>query len=177
MKKLFTLLLCAAPTLVTPMVLEDFQDGADGWRYFSDQVMGGVSEGQAALGRDGDIVFASLTGDVSTANNGGFVQIRRDLPGGLDADSTGITLNVRGNGETYYVHLRTVNSRRPWQYFATTFPTTGAWTDVTLNWADFTPSGRGFGGTLTPQEVRSIGIVAYGRDHAADVAIAEIKVR
>ena len=171
-----TLLLCAAPIMATPMVLEDFQGGADGWRYFSDQVMGGVSEGQAALGRDADTAFAILTGDVSTANNGGFVQIRRDLPSGLDPHSAGLTLNVRGNGEIYYVHLRTTQSRRPWQYFAATFPTTMDWAKVTLKWADFTPSGRGFNASLTPADIRSIGIVAYGRDHAADVSIREISV-
>ena len=171
-----TLLLCAAPTLVTPMVLEDFQDGAEGWRYFSDQVMGGVSEGQAALGSEDDVVFATLTGDVSTANNGGFVQIRRDLPGGLAPDSTALTLRVRGNGEPYYVHLRTTESRRPWQYFATTFPTTDDWVEVTLPWSAFVPSGRGFGGTLAPRDVRSVGIVAYGRDHEARVDVAQITV-
>ena len=162
--------------MATPMVLEDFQDGADGWRYFSDQVMGGVSEGQAALGSDGDIAFTSLTGNVSTANNGGFVQVRRDLPSGLETDKTGLTLNVRGNGETYYIHLRTVDSRRPWQYFAATFPTTADWTDVSLRWADFMPMGRGFDGQLAPQDIRSIGIVAYGKDHTADVSVSAISV-
>jgi hypothetical protein len=158
------------------MVFEDFSDGSAGWRYFSDRVMGGVSDGGATLETEGDTAFARLTGDVSTANNGGFVQIRRDLTAALPDDSTGLRLTVRGNGETYYVHLRTTQSRRPWQYFAATFPTTDNWQDVTLNWADFTPSGRGFDATLAPADIRSIGIVAYGRDHAADVAVAEITV-
>lgn len=171
-----TLLLCAAPMMATPMVLEDFQDGADGWRYLSDQVMGGVSEGQAALGREGDMAFASLTGDVSTANNGGFVQMRRDLPDGLETNSTKLNLTVRGNGEVYYIHLRTIDSRRPWQYFAATFPTTADWTNVTINWADFAPNGRDFDGSLNPQDIRSIGIVAYGKDHAADVSVSAISV-
>ena len=176
MKHIFALLLCAAPTVVTPMVLEDFSDGAKGWRYFSDRVMGGVSDGAAEIGTDGTTTFARLTGSVSTENNGGFVQIRRDLAAALPATSTGLTLTVRGNGEPYYVHLRTTQSRRPWQYFATTFPTTGDWQTVTLPWSAFTPSGRGFTASLTPTDIRSIGLVAYGRDHAADVSVAKIEV-
>jgi hypothetical protein len=177
MRLFLTLLLCAAPTLVTPMVFEDFTDDSTGWRYFSDQVMGGVSDGQASLAQDGDVTFARLTGDVSTANNGGFVQVRRDLTAPFADDSTGLTLTVRGNGEDYFVHLRTTNSRRPWQYYQASFPTTADWETVTLNWSDFTASGRGLTAPLTPEDIRSVGIVAYGKDHAADVSVAQIDLK
>lgn len=109
------------------MVFEDFSDGSAGWRYFSDRVMGGVSDGGAALEQDNGVAFARLTGQVSTANNGGFVQIRRDLDMAFAADSTGLTLTVRGNGDDYFVHLRTTQTRRPWQYFQATFQTTPDW--------------------------------------------------
>ena len=46
------------------------------WKYLSDQVMGGVSEGGTSLLQDGDLFYFRLTGDVSTKNNGGFVQFR-----------------------------------------------------------------------------------------------------
>ena len=46
------------------------------WKFQSDQVMGGVSQGDASLVQDGDMFFFRLTGDVSTRNNGGFVQFR-----------------------------------------------------------------------------------------------------
>ncbi len=46
------------------------------WQYVSDRVMGGVSDGQVTLEQDGDMYFARLTGNVSTANNGGFIQLR-----------------------------------------------------------------------------------------------------
>ena len=52
------------------------QDNVKDWRFFSDQVMGGVSEGQVSLEQDGDKVFIRLYGDVRTANNGGFIQLR-----------------------------------------------------------------------------------------------------
>ena len=51
-------------------------DSVKNWKYVSDQVMGGVSEGNVSLEQDGDMVFARLTGDVSTRNNGGFIQLR-----------------------------------------------------------------------------------------------------
>lgn len=158
------------------MVLEDFNDGAAGWRYLSDRVMGGVSDGAATMGRDEGRAFAQLTGAVSTENNGGFVQIRRDLTAQWDAEAAGLSMVVRGNGETYYVHLRTTASRRPWQYFQAAFPTTASWETVTLTWSDFKPSGRGFSDDLRPQDVVSIGVLAYGRDHAADVSVAQIDV-
>ena len=40
------------------------------------RVMGGVSTGGASLEKDGDVTFARLTGNVSTRNNGGFIQLR-----------------------------------------------------------------------------------------------------
>jgi len=82
MKLIPVLLLLAAPVMADPMLIDDFSDGAENrWRYTSDQVMGGVSEGGASLGAEDGITFAQLRGMVSTANNGGFIQIRQDLPG------------------------------------------------------------------------------------------------
>ena len=52
------------------------QDSEKYWLYISDRTMGGISEGQAALEQDGKMFFARLTGNVSTANNGGFIQLR-----------------------------------------------------------------------------------------------------
>ena len=46
------------------------------WKYQSDQVMGGVSEGNTSLLQDRDMFYFRLTGDVSKKNNGGFVQFR-----------------------------------------------------------------------------------------------------
>ena len=45
---------------------------SDRWRFFTDGVMGGVSTGQAVIA-DGAL---TITGDVSTDNNGGFIQAR-----------------------------------------------------------------------------------------------------
>ena len=87
------------------------EENARYWQYISDQTMGGISNGQAILDKDGDMLFARLTGNVSTANNGGFIQIRTtfsfvDLIKS-DKNLLGVRLNAKGNGETYHIFIRT----------------------------------------------------------------------
>ncbi len=171
MKLVTILLLIAAPVAADPMLIDDFSnDAADRWRYTSDRVMGGVSDGRAALASEGEISFAQLRGTVSTANNGGFIQIRHDLTTPLPSDSTGIRLRARGNGATYYIHVRPTSSRRPWQFFQASFPTTPDWAEITLQWSDFSAQG-GLRGVLAPADIQSIGIVAYGADYEASLDV------
>lgn len=165
----------ASPAQAEMRVLEDFSNPM-GWQYVSDRVMGGVSDGRAQLDRDGELDFASLRGQVSTANNGGFIQIRRGLTG-LPAETTSLVLNVRGNGATYYVHLRPAAARRPWDYYQAAFETSEDWTEVELPLSAFQPSRAGRLPLLRPEDVRSIGIVAYGADFTARLDVARIALR
>mgnify|MGYP000668532484 FL=1 len=135
--------------------------------------MGGVSEGQARI--EGGVL--RLTGRVSTANRGGFIQARTEMPEGLPEGTTALRLRLRGNGERYFIHLRTSRTRLPWQYYQQGFETGPDWTEVTLPLSGFAPSGRLMAGAVRPAEVRSIGLVAYGRDHEADVSLAAIEAR
>ena len=125
-----------------PLTFSMTPDMAAHWRFITDGVMGGVSRGGLRFGQDADGTgFARMTGTVSTANNGGFIQFRAgvDFAGLVDrgADPAGLRLRVRGNGETYYVHLRTRANRRPWHYYAATFPTSAGWQEVDLPFAVF----------------------------------------
>ena len=117
-------------------MLDDFTNAEARWRYVADGVMGGVSQGQVRYG-DG---FVQLTGEVSTDNNGGFIQVRRDLPGGLPPQTQTLRLSVRGNGETYFVFLRTQGLARVWYSYRHSFVAGPDWTNVTLPLADFTAS-------------------------------------
>ncbi|MBT5822185.1 MAG: hypothetical protein HOH68_07625, partial [Rhodobacteraceae bacterium] len=92
-----TMMLCASAALAEPAtMIERFDAGAgERWRYIGDNVMGGVSSGQAQIGAEG----LHLTGQVSTDNNGGFIQVRREFEDGLNADVSALVLRVRGNGE------------------------------------------------------------------------------
>ena len=88
-------------------IIDDFTDDPERrWQFYTDQVMGGVSEGWASVRSDSEGPYVRLEGLVSTANNGGFIQIRRNISEGLKG-AEGILLKVRGNGEKYYIHLNT----------------------------------------------------------------------
>lgn len=156
-------------------MLEDFSGpGAPKWRFFTDQVMGGVSEGQARVEEVAGETALHLTGTVSTANRGGFIQARLDLDTPPSAEAAGIVLRVRGDGQRYFVHLRTSGTMLPWQYYQAGFETGPDWQEVRLPWSAFEASGRMLRDVPKPGAVRSVAIVAYGRDHEADVSVAEI---
>ncbi len=140
------------------------------WSYLADTVMGGVSQGGAQM----EAGALRLRGTVSTANRGGFIQARTELPTGLSPDASALRLRVRGNGERYFMHLRTTRTLLPWQYYQQGFDTGPDWAEVTLPLADFAASGRMMAGRIKPEDIRSIGIVAYGRDHVADVSVAAL---
>src|SRR6056300_434160 len=97
---------------------ENLVDGRK-WSYFADTVMGGISTGEGEY--DNQASALHLQGNVSTANNGGFIQIRTELNEGVAPNFTGISLKVKGNGATYFVHLRNGASILPWQYYSAEF--------------------------------------------------------
>ncbi|WP_297620912.1 CIA30 family protein [uncultured Roseicyclus sp.] len=140
------------------------------WSYLADTVMGGVSQGGARM----EAGILRLSGTVSTANRGGFIQARTEMPEGLAPATTALRLRVRGNGERYFIHLRSTRTRLPWQYYQHGFDTGPDWAEVTLPLADFAASGAMMAGRIRPEDIRSIGLVAYGRDHAADVSLAAL---
>lgn len=159
-------------------MFEDFGTGADArWRYIADGVMGGVSTGGAsmALQASGGGTMR-LTGTVSTENNGGFIQVRRTLPDGFPEGTQGLSLTARGNGETYFVFLRTTELRRPWQYYSATFTPGANWGGANIPLSAFKASHDFLSQTIDPRAVRSIGLVAYGRDHQADLSVGQIKL-
>ncbi len=145
------------------------------WTYVADNVMGGVSQGQSSIGSDGGRAFIRLSGEVSTKNRGGFIQVRTVLAL-LDADAQGLILTVRGNGERYFIHLRTRSTRLPWQYYQASFETGPTWRDVRLPWSAFKPSGSLLPKRVSPETIRSVGLVAFGKDYTADVSLADIGV-
>ena len=141
------------------------------WTFVSDQVMGGVSTGQARISSEDGAPILQLTGEVSTANNGGFIQARTQLETRLPPDLAGVILRVRGNNQRYFVHLRTSGTALPWQYYQAPFKATGDWQDIRLPLSAFKPSGQLLRKSPKPQSIRSLGIVAYGRPHTADVSV------
>lgn len=144
------------------------------WRFFADTVMGGVSIGQVTFKTEGGKSYAHMTGKVSTANNGGFIQIRTDLSTSPPAEAQGVRLIVRGNVQSYFVHLRTRGTLLPWQYYQAEFDVTQHWTEINLPFAAFEASGRLLRSVPRTRSLKSIGIVAFGRDHEAEIDVQEV---
>ena len=157
------------------------------WKFQSDQVMGGVSQGDASLVQDGDMFFFRLTGDVSTRNNGGFVQFRSKVSlfnkpemfqlihnadkGGQELE--GVRLKVRGNGERYHVMIRTYSTWSPSDYYYHTFDTSPDWQQVDLPFSEFRRSKSGEM-DLGADQMRDFAVVAYGRNFKSDVSVSNI---
>ena len=147
----------------------------DDWEFFTDAVMGGVSTGRLDRVIEEGRPVAVMTGQVSTANRGGFIQMRRRLSAVPDG-AAGVRLVARGNGQRYFVHLRTVACRLPWQFHQADFTAPGTWTEVRLPFDTFRAAGGLAEGPPRPETLTSLAIAAYGRDHAAEVAVAEAGV-
>ena len=167
--------LALTATSAPAQMLEDFTGPtAESWRFISDQVMGGISQGRAGVEAEGGEAFLHLTGTVSTENRGGFIQARRDLPDGLPADTMGVALLTRGDGQQYFLHLRTTGTILPWQYYQAPFTPGPDWGEIRVPLSAFTASGALLRATPRAGDIRSIALVAYGRDHLADVSLARI---
>ncbi|MFT5796558.1 MAG: hypothetical protein ACI84R_000605 [Candidatus Azotimanducaceae bacterium] len=170
-------LMLGAPSqlIAEDIIFENFENQPETrWRFFADTVMGGVSTGQVEFKTEGGESYAHMTGSVSTANNGGFIQIRMAIPTSLPAGTQGVRLTVRGNAQSYFVHLRTSGTLLPWQYYQAKYDVSQDWTKVDLPFSAFEASDRLLRDVPRAQSLKSIGIVAYGRDHDAEIDIQEI---
>ena len=107
------------------MIFPMTADSARYWRFLSDRVMGGASDGNLEFVTIDGRAAARMTGDVSTRNNGGFIQFRAGVDFSALADNgsalRGMRIRARGNNETYYIHLRTRDTNRPWHYYSAAF--------------------------------------------------------
>ena len=165
-------------SVAEPLMMENFENRPETrWSYVSDQVMGGVSEGRLVFASEEGESFAHMTGRVSTENNGGFIQFRTPVIKGEKGTTEtvrGVILKVRGNQQQYYIHLRSSGTLLPWQYYQAEFQATDQWQTVKIPLESFDPSGRWLRKQISPGSIRSIGVVAFGRDHSADIQISEI---
>ena len=144
------------------------------WRFIADTVMGGISSGEVEFKSEKGETYARMTGSVSTENNGGFIQFRTKLSNSVPDESRGLRVVVRGNTQRYFIHLRTSGTFLPWQYYQAGFDVSKKWTEVLLPFRDFKASSALLKKTPNPGSLRSIGVVALGRDHKAEVEVLEV---
>ncbi len=148
------------------------------WKFVSDTVMGGESQGRISHENIAGLEVTRLTGEVSLENNGGFVQMAFDInKNGSDFDASSlnaIELNVIGNDETYDLRLRTSDLNRPWQSFRASFFAPSKWTTVHFHFADFIPHKTDT--LFNPKHLRRIGVLGIGRVLTADIAVSKIRL-
>jgi hypothetical protein len=141
------------------------------WVYLADRVMGGISEGTAQF----EDQVIRLSGEVSTANNGGFIQVRSPVLWEAAKGKTGIRLTVKGNGDQYYLHIRSTYTRLPWHYYHHSFQASGSWSEIILPFEAFEKSSSLLRAQLDQGKIKTIGIVAYGKDYSADVSVKRLE--
>lgn len=146
------------------------------WRLITDDVMGGLSSGTLTLDTYKGKDCLRMRADVTTENNGGFVQISLPLSpqGEFDASAyTGVEIEVAGNDEQYNIHFRTDGLWFPWQSYRASFTANSDWQKYRIPFASLEKyrTMRSF----SADELERIGLVAIGREFKADLCLASIK--
>lgn len=162
------------------LVLDDFSSvpgpAAAGWTVIADRVMGGRSSGQASVELVDGRRALRLRGTVSLENGGGFLQVARPFDLAAPAFDglrfEGIALTVRAAPGSYFVHLRTAETRAPWEHYRAPLPAGPGWSTVVVRWSDFTP--RSLRAPLDPGRLVRLGLVAAGAAFEADIALASL---
>lgn len=177
----FVLLTVAPAGANEGLLLDDFSDGVSAvgtrWQAFTDRVMGGVSDITAGFVRTQEGSALQMTGSVSTANNGGFIQVRLPMSarGSYDASGyAGVYLTVRGEVDRAYLWLRTDRTNRPWLHYAAELPVGEEWRRIELPFADFEGERRLRGTDVDADALRSVAIVAANGDFEAAIQVLEI---
>ena len=179
MVRLITLLTVFISTtaMAQTIFFDDFADSpSKRWEFITDQVMGGVSSGNLTFMNENGANFARMTGNVSLENNGGFIQFRRKVTSHFDKSKQGLELKLRGNKQQYFVHIRTTGTFLPWQYYHAPFSSNSDWTVVRMPFSMFERSSGFLSKKITAKNIRSVGIVAFGKEHEVQLDVKQISI-
>ena len=150
-------------------LMSNISNDPSNWYVVTDQVMGGKSELDADYS---DGVF-SLSGFVTTKNNGGFVRLAH-RPKNVDKAVKGIRFMAKGNDETYEIHVTMQGMRMPpWAYHSSTFDVSDEWQMFEISFANFEKK-SGMSPKLRPNNIRDISFAGYGRDFNVELYVKEI---
>ena len=158
------------------LLIDDFSDDASShWEFIADGVMGGVSYGSVRFNHVEKNNVMTLSGTVSTENNGGFIQIRHALNDTNLIEASKIRVVAKGNNQKYFIFFRTKGTILPWQYYSHEFDVRTEYDEFIMQIKDFKKSGMLLSNQIDPKKITSIGIVAYGRDHVAEIYVKELE--
>ena len=145
------------------------------WDFITDRVMGGLSKGKFTVKNIDGIKCYRMTGNISTKNNGGFIQIRTVLIPEINTKNySGVYIKVYGNEKNYNLHLRTALTLAPWQYYSYTFATKKSWRMIKAPFNEFKRSNFYQPKSILRQKIKSIGLVAGFQDFQSDICLGEI---
>lgn len=153
------------------------EESAKYWQYISDRTMGGISSGRAFIDGDEKKKFARLLGNVSTENNGGFIQLRSRFSfNNFQKEGKrikGVKIDVKGNGENYHIFIRTDETKSYSDYYWVSFKTNSNWNIIDLPFNTFE---HRYSNSLilTGKKINTFAVVAYGRDFNSDISISSI---
>ena len=88
----------------------------------------------------------------------------------------GIRIKVRGNNENYQLHIRTRLTPAPWQYYSYQFFASDEWQTIDLPLDSFDKSNFYQPKSFNASNIRSIGVVAIGKEYDAQIDLARIEL-
>tara|TARA_R110002073_G_scaffold188642_2_gene347565 strand:- start:725 stop:1333 length:609 start_codon:yes stop_codon:yes gene_type:complete len=147
------------------------------WRLVTDQVMGGISSGDLFVTNYKGKNCLCMHGDVSTDNNGGFVQITLDLAKDKPFNASaydGVEFDISGNNEHYNVHFRTTDLWLPWQSYRFSFKATPEWQTIRIPFTKIEAYRTAI--EFRKNKLKRIGLVGIGRTFQADLCVGSIKL-
>jgi len=157
------------------IIFKDNFTNRESWKLITDQVMGGISTGEVTFINTKKNSYVNLKGNVSTKNRGGFIQIRNDLRNVSLDEAKYIHIQAKGNNQNYFLHIRTKGTILPWQYYQIDFKVNETFKVYKLAIENFKRSSSFISKKINPKNITSIAIVAFGRDHQANIFVKEIQ--
>jgi len=108
------------------------------WIVIDDVVMGGKSNGNFQLNKDGKGVFS---GKISLDNNGGFSSVRYGFNKLNIEKFKSIVLKIKGDGKNYQFRIK--NKSSDYASYITSFSSSGEWQEIEIPLNSMYPSFRG----------------------------------
>ena len=121
-------------------ILFDFNKNSSisNWVVVDDVVMGGRSNGNFQLNKDGKGVFS---GKISLDNNGGFTSVRHGFSKLNVEKFKSIVLKIKGDGKNYQFRIKHKSS--DYASYITSFSSSGEWQEIKIPLNSMYPSFRG----------------------------------
>ena len=133
--------MCLFMTFNSEILICDFKSlkDANRWYQTNDDVMGGISNSNMIYDNNGLGVFS---GEVSTANNGGFAMTRLPVDISLPMSTKKIVLTAKGDGKKYQLRIKATSNQRYW--YVHKFLAPNEMKEIEIPLKDFYPSFRGY---------------------------------